>query len=177
MKWFASLSLLVCLSVGFAEEPKQPTPQKEHDWLKQLDGEWLFESECTMEPGKPPVKCKGTETVRTLGGFWSISEMKGDFMGSPFTGVMTLGFDTQKKRYVGTWLCSMCETMSSYDGSLDKDAKVLTLETEAPHPATGKLVKMRDVLEVKDKNHKVLKSYLQEDGKWVPFMSATYTRK
>ena len=27
--------------------------QKEHDWLRQLVGEWAYETECSMEPGKP----------------------------------------------------------------------------------------------------------------------------
>ena len=42
-------------------------PQKEHQWLQKLVGEWTCESEATMEPGKPPERFKGTESVRSLG--------------------------------------------------------------------------------------------------------------
>ena len=43
-------------------------PQKEHQWLQKLVGEWTYEIEATMEPDQPPVKSTGTETVRSLGG-------------------------------------------------------------------------------------------------------------
>ncbi|MGH8526826.1 MAG: DUF1579 family protein, partial [Gammaproteobacteria bacterium] len=39
-------------------------PQKEHQWLQKLVGEWTFESDCGMGPGKPNEKFKGTESVR-----------------------------------------------------------------------------------------------------------------
>jgi hypothetical protein len=38
-------------------------------------------------------------------------------------------------------------------------------------------VKYRDVIEMKDKDHKVLRSAMQMDDKWVEFMTMQYTRK
>ncbi len=29
-------------------------PQKEHQWLQKLVGDWTYEAEATMEPGQPP---------------------------------------------------------------------------------------------------------------------------
>jgi hypothetical protein len=49
-------------------------PQKEHQWLKKLVGEWTCESDCSMGPGKPSEKFKGTESVRSLGGLWILAE-------------------------------------------------------------------------------------------------------
>jgi hypothetical protein len=43
-------------------------PQKEHQWLQKLVGEWTCEGEATMEPGKPPAQWKASERVRSLGG-------------------------------------------------------------------------------------------------------------
>jgi hypothetical protein len=179
MKTVAGLVMAAVLVGGAAraqDAPKMPAPGKEHAWLKQLEGEWVIEGEGIVEPGKPPVRSKGTETVRTLGGFWIVSEMTGDCMGTPVTGVMTVGYDAQKKKYVGTWVCSMCDRLFEYEGTVD--GNVLTLNTEGPHVVTGKLVKMRDVIEIKDKDHRVLTSSMQgEDGKWVPFMTMTARRK
>jgi len=155
---------------------KAPTPLKEHEWLRQLEGVWETDAEAILEPGKPPVKCKGTETVRSLGGFWMVGEMKNEMMGVTMTGVMTIGYDPQKKKYVGTWVCSMCDLMFKYEGTVE--GKVLTLETERPNPLTGKIVKMRDSNELKDKDHKVMTStILGEDGKWTPFMTLHARRK
>jgi hypothetical protein len=68
------------------------------------------------------------------------------------------------------WLCK-------YEGSVD--GRVLTLNTEGPSPADPrKTAKMKDVIEVKSKDHKVLTSYIQgEDGKWVLFMTLNAKRK
>jgi hypothetical protein len=180
MKAIAGLVAAAAVLVGGAaraqEAPTMPAPQKEHSWLKQLEGVWETEGEGVVEPGKPPVRSKGTETVRTLGGFWSVAEMTGDCMGIPITGVMTIGYDAREKKYVGTWVCSMCDRLWRYEGTVD--GNVLTLNTEGPHMVTGKLVKMRDVIEIKDRDHKVMtSSMLGEDGKWVPFMTMTSRRK
>jgi hypothetical protein len=175
----AVAGLVVAVAVGRAEEQKPPAPQKEHEWLKQLAGEWEVEAEMVMEPGKPPVKCTGTESARTLGGFWLVGEMKSDFMGIPVNGVMTVGYDPAKKKYVGTWVCSMDGHLWHYEGEVDSQRKVLTLNTEGPDMTRpGKTAKMRDVLEVKDRNHVVLtSSYQGEDGKWVQFMTMQKKRK
>ncbi len=173
------VAVLVAGSAAGQEAPKPPAPTKEHLWLQQLAGEWETKAEMVMGPGQPAVKSKGTETTRVVGPFWVVGEHKGDVMGAPFTGLMTVGFDPAKGKYVGTWVCSMCDAMCHYEGTVDAAGKVLTLETTAPSPADpSKLVKMKDVLEVKDKDHRVMTSVmLGDDGKWVPFMTLTATRK
>ena len=175
----AVMTLVLAGAVWAADLPKPPAPQKEHEWLKQLEGEWVTESECVMAPGQPPVKCKWTETVRSLGGFFTIGEMKADIMGTPVTGIMTIGYDPKAKKYVGSWLCSMDSHLWKYEGTVDASGKVLTLNTEGPDmSAPGKMAKMKDVIEIKDKDHKVLKSYMQgPDGKWVQFMTINARRK
>ncbi len=55
-------------------------PNREHQWLSQLVGEWTYEGEAMMEPGKPPVKFKGTESVRSVGGLWVLLEGRGDML-------------------------------------------------------------------------------------------------
>lgn len=75
-------------------------PQKEHEWLHKLVGEWTCEAECTMEPGKPPEKSSGTESVRALGGLWILAEGQGEMPGGGHaTMMLTLGYDPQKNRY------------------------------------------------------------------------------
>ncbi|HVK14122.1 MAG TPA: DUF1579 domain-containing protein [Gemmataceae bacterium] len=173
----AGFVAMILVGAGRADEaPKAPQPTKEHEWLKQLEGEWATEAESAAVPGMPAMKLKGTESVKGLGGFWSVSESKVDYMGTPVNAVMTLGYDTQKKKFVGTWLCSMCDSLCTYEGTLA--GNTLTLDTEGPNPATGKVSKMRDVIEVKDKDHKVLTSWMPgPDGKWVQFMTIKFTRK
>lgn len=155
-------------------------PQKEHQWLQQLVGEWTYEGEASMGPDKPPEKFSGTESVRTIGGLWTVGEGHGAMPdGSPATMIMTLGYNPQTKRFVGTWLGSMMTHLWLYDGELDAAEKVLTLNSEGPAMAAeGKLAKYRDVIEIISPDHRTLSSHLQgDDGVWRPFMTAHYRRK
>ena len=77
-------------------------PERQHLWLHKLIGEWTYEAEAVMEPGKPPAKSGGTESVRSLGEIWVLAEGRGEMPdGSPGTMLMTLGYDPQKQRFVG----------------------------------------------------------------------------
>lgn len=162
------------------ESPMTARPQAEHEWLQKLVGEWTCEGEATMEPGTPPMKYKGTESVRSLGGLWILAEGQGDAPGcGPTTTMMTLGYDPQKKRYIGTFVGSMMTHMWIYNGTLDAARKVLTLNTEGPNmSAEGQMATFKDVIEIQDDDHRVLTSHLVgEDGSWHQFMTARYRRK
>ena len=112
---------------------KKAEPQKEHKWLHKLIGEWDMEAESAMAPGEPPMKTTGTESVRSLGGLWILAEGEGEMPGGGSgTSLMTLGYDPQKNRYLGTWVGSMMTHLWVYDGSLDAGERVLTSTARAP---------------------------------------------
>jgi hypothetical protein len=160
--------------------PMPAQPQKEHQWLQKLVGEWTYETEDLMGPDQPSAKSTGTETVRSLGGLWILAEGQGEM---PCTGhattLITLGYDPQKQRYVGTWIGSMMTYLWQYEGELDVGETVLTLNSDGP-AMTGeeKLGKYKDVIEFKSDNHRVLTSHmLKDDGQWQHFMTTHYWRK
>ena len=188
MKKFIIAGFAVALLAGVAvsnmqdEAPdgpawEMPKPQKEHEWLKQLEGEWTSDVKASGPPGQPGFESKGTETVRSIGGFWIVAENNGDMMGTPFTGILTLGYDTNKNKYIGSWIDSMTSYMWTYEGTVEGNK--LTLSTEGPSQMNpAERVKFREVLEVKDKDHKVFTSSMQrEDGSWNQVMTINYTRK
>ena len=154
-------------------------PQKEHQWLHKLIGEWTSEADAAMEPDKLPETFKGIENVRSLGGLWILAEGQGEMPGGGLaTTMMTLGYDPQAKQYVGTWIGSMMTHLWVYAGALDAAQRVLTLEAEGPDMAgAGKTAKYRDVIEFKTDDHRVLTSHmLGDDGTWHQFMTAHYRR-
>jgi hypothetical protein len=153
--------------------------EKEHEWLQKFVGEWSYESEATMEPGQPPLKFTGTETVRSIGGIWILAEGRGEMPGgAAATMILTLGFDPQKKHFVGTWLGSMMTYLWTYQGSLDAARNVLTLDSEGPNcAADGKLATFKETIEFKSDDHRVFtSSMLTDDGKWTTLMTAHYRR-
>jgi hypothetical protein len=155
-------------------------PQSEHQWLQKLVGEWTSEAECAMGPDKPPETFKGTETVRSIGGLWTVGEGRGEMPGggAATTMIMTLGYDPVRKRFVGTFIGSMMTHMWVYDGQLDAAGKVLTLDTEGPNFAVeGQMAKYQDIIEFKSDDHRVLSSRTPgPDGQWHTFMTAHYRR-
>lgn len=158
----------------------QEEPQKEHQWLEKLVGDWTFEGGAAAEPGKTAEKYTGTESVRSLGGLWVVCEGKGSVPeGEPSTTIMSLGYDPTRKRYMGTFIGSMMAHMWVYDGELDAEGRVLTLDTEGPGVSgDGKMAKYKDRIEFKSDDHRVLTSHYQdEDGNWQEFMTAHYRRK
>jgi hypothetical protein len=156
-----------------------PVPGQEHQWLQQLVGEWSVESEGIMEPEQPASKWKGTESVNSLAGLWFIAEGKSEMPDEGMaTTIMTLGYDPQKQRFVGTFIGSMMTNLWLYEGTLDADKRVLTLDTEGPNMAVeGKMARYQDMIEIISDNHRVLTSrMLGEDGQWRQFMTAHYQR-
>jgi hypothetical protein len=156
-------------------------PKKEHNWLQKLVGEWTYESGTTMEPDKPDDKSVGIESVRSIGGLWTLAEGQGEMPGGGnMTSITTLGYDPQKNRFVGTVIISMMNYLWIYDGgTLDADEKMLTLEAEGPSMADdGKMAKYKDVLEFKSDDYRVMTSYvMKDDGQWEQFMKTDYRRR
>ena len=156
-----------------------PEPQKEHRWLQRLVGEWTMQAEMSMGPDQPPMTSSGRETVRSLGGLWTIGEGTGETPGGgTHESIMTLGYDPQTKRFVGTFIASVMTHLWPYNGTLDAAGKVLTLDSEGPSFAgDGTLAKYQDIIEFLSDDHRTLSSqFLGPDGQWVPFMKAHYRR-
>jgi Protein of unknown function (DUF1579) len=164
-------------------------PQKQHQWLQKFVGEWTYEGEVLMGPDQPPEKTTGTESVRSLGDLWIVAEGQGEMPGcDAATTMMTLGYDPQKQRYVGTWVGSVMTYLWLYDGELNAEETVLTLNAEGPAmsecsgsedgTADSKMAQYKDVVEFKSDDHRLLTSHLLGDnGQWIQFMSVHYRRQ
>jgi hypothetical protein len=161
------------------ETAHQAVPQKEHQWLHKLVGEWTYEAEA-MEPGKPPHKAAGTESVRSLGGLWILAEGHGEMPGGvAATSIITLGYNPATGRYVGTFVGSMMTHLWVYDGELDATERVLSLNAEGPSMAgDGTMANYRDMIELKSDDHRVMTSHVQgPDGQWHQFMTMQLRRQ
>lgn len=159
-------------------EMTKPEPQKEHQWLARLVGEWTLEGEASMGPDTP-TKFQGTERGRSLGGVWFIVEGEGAIPdGGTSQSMMTLGYDPQKQRFVGSYLGSMMTNLWIYEGTLDADGRVLTLDTEGPGMAgDGTLSRYQDAIEFKSDDERVMTSrVLGADGTWTHIMTMTCRR-
>jgi hypothetical protein len=131
-----------------------------------------------MGPGAPPTVSKGVET-NTLGtgGMWLSTEFKGDMMSMPFHGHGVATWDSGKNKYVSTWIDNMSTGMSMGESTYDASSKKMTGIIEGPD-MTGKVSKMRSVVEWKDPDTRVFTMYgPTPDGKEVTMMRITYKRR
>jgi hypothetical protein len=177
--------LLSAAANQHTEEPSmgegfEVTPTKEHEWLRQLIGDWTYTSVAEMEPGAPKETFTLRESTRALGDIWVVSEGEGEMPdGRIGRMLITLGYDAARKRFVGSWIGSMMTNMWVYDGELDESGRVLTLDCEGPSMnGDGSIGKYRDVIELTPDGERTLKSFTQKpDGSWQQFMVATYQRR
>lgn len=159
-------------------EMQLPPPGEEHEWLQKFVGDWDLDIEMLGAPDQPPMKSRGRDQSRMIGGFWLVSEGRNDAF--PYVCRLTLGFDPELKKYVGTWIDSMSSYLWHYVGSVDASGRILTLETEGPFPPMpgGALSKFREVTEFKTDDHRVYtSSRLAQNGEWIACIRINFHRR
>lgn len=155
-------------------------PVKEHQWLRGLIGDWTFEGECIMGPDQPPNRVSGSETVRALGERWVICESTTP-MPEPDTGTATnllsIGYDPAKGKFVGTFMSSAMNSLWVYEGTLDANGTVLTLDTEGPSMTGEGRARYQDIVELTPSGERRFSSRIEmPDGEWVTFMTSTFRK-
>lgn len=156
-----------------------PKPTSQHELLTRLVGDWTFTATAQMGPDKPPATFGGRETVRALGDVWILLEGQHDSTdGIPAKSVMTLGFDPQKGKFIGTFIASMMTYLWPYEGSLDSTGKIITLESKGPSfTDPNGLSPYRDIITILNDDERLLTSEMPgPDGKWSEFMRCHYKR-
>ena len=177
----AAVGALILAGPLAAQEgmPPAPKPGPEQAVLKQDEGSWDATVETFMAPGAPPMTSKGVETnVMGCGGLCLITDFKGEMgPGQAFQGHGTSVWDPAKKKYVGTWTDSMSSGIAMGESTYDAATKTMTGSMEGAD-ATGKVSKMKSVVEYKDAGTRVFTMYMTgPDGKEVPGMRITYKKK
>ncbi len=194
--WLASLLLLpIGAAVAWSQE-KKATPagapaddpmmakMKEfgtigpaHKVLDMKVGKWTVKGKA-MSPGSPAMEFSGTaETRWIMEGRYLQDTVTGDFMGGPFQGSGTTGYDNLKKKYVSTWIDNSGTGIYYSEGTYDAASKTFTMMGESPDLMAGKYVKARSVEKWTDNDHWMAQSFKTgADGKEVMDMEMTGTR-
>src|SRR5947209_20229560 len=160
-----------------ADESMGTKPQKEHEWLSKLVGEWNAEADMCMPDGSKSTS-KGTESVKSLSGLFSYHHAKLAMPGGPSIEVyVALGYDVTFNEYRKVDVMSVSSHIWNYKGQLSSDGKRLTLDCEGPNMNGEGTAQYRDVIEVQEDNHRTLTSYWQlENGQFEEMMKVRYVR-
>lgn len=198
-KFFAglicSLGLLGMNSPGVAADPpakaaavdqevlmkawmESAKPAKQHEALAKQAGDWAADCVAHMSGASEPVKIKGTAKRKMiLGGRFLQEDFKGEFMGQPFEGVMTLGYDNNTKKYTAVWVDSRGTGTMVSQGS-DTKPGVVECKGMMYCPIQKKEMPCRIVTKHVDADHEVFEMYGPGlDGKEILHLTINYSRK
>lgn len=152
-------------------------PNEHHTWLRRMVGNWEYKHTCGQGPEGEPVMTSGTEAISAFSDLWIVGDGEGEI---PGVGRMhmriTLGYDPNRGRYIGSWIGSPMGSQFVYEGTREGD--VLTLDTTGPSFADPrKTARYQDIIELHGDDRRVLRSRcLGENGSWTEFMQGEYRR-
>jgi hypothetical protein len=158
-------------------EASEPTEQ--HRWLQAFEGEWTWET--WSIPDDPKCRWSGVETVSRYGERWVVFESQSRMPdGSPgSSNRITLGFDPNKERFVGSFISTMMTTFWPYEGTLDDDGLTLRLRSRGPRmDGQPGEADYEDLIEVVSPDERFLRgTFVNDDGTTTEFMVSHYKRK
>jgi hypothetical protein len=154
------------------------TPGAGHKVLDPLVGKWKTHMKMWMDPAAPVQESDGTSEFQwIMGGRYLEEHDNSTFMGQPFEGRCTWGFDNMKKKYVGTWIDNMGTGIMQSEGSYDASKKAFNYAAMGPDPTMSKYVPMRIVMTLVDANTTKMEMFgPDKSGKEYRGMEITYTR-
>jgi hypothetical protein len=132
---------------------KAMTPGEMHKHIAKMAGDWTFTNKMWMAPDQPPAESTGTMHAETiLGGRYVQSVWKGNFMGQPFEGRGTEGYDNVSKQYVSSWIDNMGTGIMLSTGTCENGGKKCTVVGDSSDPMSGGKMTMKSVMTWVDDN-------------------------
>src|SRR5262245_4202533 len=160
-----------------AQESNHYAQQPEHELLKRFAGAWRFEKLAAAAEGSTPQKL-GTGEIKAelIGGFFVVGKWTGNVYGGDYSAVQTLGYDVDKKAYLGNWIDNTMSYQWPLHGSWDADKKELVISASGPGP-TGGICRFRERYQFKSADSITVVAEMLQKEKWVTFMTTQLTRK
>jgi Protein of unknown function (DUF1579) len=161
-------------------------PGEQHRLLQDGAGTWDYSVKWWMNPEAPPAESTGTTVLKSvLGGRYLVGDhtgkMKmpgpdGQLMDTEFKGMSVEGYDNAKRKYVASWIDNMGTGIMHMEGTYDAASKKLTYLAEY-EMVPGVKSKMREVITLTDKDHRIAEFFEERAGKQVRTMEIRYTRR
>jgi hypothetical protein len=160
---------IVGILVSSVASAQLAVPVKEHELLARLAGDWNVVMYVMGQ------EIAGTEHNELIaGGLWLTTSFEADMAGQVFEGHGVTGFDTQKKKYVSTWVDPSRTDIMFMEATLKGTARVGTTMMMG---MTGEKVETRVVEDMPTNDKRILTFHQKgSDGKELEIMRMVYTR-
>jgi len=155
------------------------TPGEPHKMLALENGIWNEEMTMWMEPGAEPMKnTMSAESKMIYGDRYQETIHKGDFMGMPFEGKSTLGYNQASEEYTSTWIDNMSTGIMVITGKYDEATKTINFSGTTVDPVTKKEKPIRETYTIVDENTRKMEMFdVDYSGKEYKSMEIIMTRK
>jgi len=141
-------------------------------------GRWDKVSEFVHEPGGPVQRSQGVAEIRNLHDRWVVIEHNGNHFGSPFTGMLMVGVNAEKKHYPSVWIDTLSTEVARYQASIDEDAKTLRLDTQIPNPQqAGAMIDIQEQLVIESPDRMVWTTLAGQGDQQVAIVTVRFTRQ
>lgn len=176
---FLGAAALTAASLASAHQSPRQKTQDPRSWLEHQAGGWTSAARLTFGagPDAPTMDAEGDMQSRMLGDRWLITEGEIRVEGEAVPFLQTLGYDEQKKRFVGSWIDTASSHMWMFEGDLDGDT--LVLESTGPSCLEpGRITEYREAIELTgDGMIERRSTVLLSTGEWVEYMVCEFRRK
>lgn len=123
------------------------TPGEAHTRLAEMAGEWDLEIRMWMDPsGESTIQTGRAVSRMTMDGRFLVEEVESSFMGAPFRGLGTTGYNNVTDEYESTWIDNHTTAIHRYTGTMEGDRMVM--HGRYKDPATGAWTETRGELTV-----------------------------
>ena len=153
---------------------------EEHKILAKSNGTWTADMTYWDGIDRPAMQMKGTQvTTSILDGHFQQSKFSGEFMGAPFNGISTVGYDNTTKEFVSLWMENMNTSIMVMKGTWDAATKTINFTGKQKNPVNGLECTLRETYKMVDDNNETLEMYGPDPktGKEFKMMEIKYTRK
>lgn len=152
-----------------------------HALLAEDVGTW--DADCKLYflgPGSEPMRFAGVETIEMMGDLWMLQHFEGELGGLPFEGRAMVGWDAEKKKYVGVWADTMTSHMAEMEGTYDPATRTMTTWVDGRDPLTGQATREKHVERHVDDDTRLFEMHAPSpmaEGQLVKVMEVTYRRR
>ena len=156
----------------------QPGPM--HQILANNVGEWTATTTMWMAPNTQPVKNTASATsLMIMNGLYEQSTHTANFMGMPFSGISTTGYDNARKVFVNTWIDNMGSGVMYSEGKYNEAKKCIEFKGKMTCPVACKAVDFSQTLTFIDADHQKLEMWAPSSttGQTFKTMEVLSTRK
>ena len=157
---------------------KAGTPGEHHEQLAALVGTWNADLKFWMDPSAEPLTSKGTiDYSMIMDGRYLREEVNSEFMGQPFHGLGTYGYNNVTGQLESSWIDDMSTGVYTYEGSIGPNGKEFVLKGTYTDPVSNEVRQTRTVMQIVSPNELHYETFETRDGKEVKMMEMTATRK